>query len=147
MFENKYNQLAWIRGLEKGNVTIEEDVWIGPFCVVDGEYDTVFIGKGVNISSGAQIVSHDTVKRCLTSRIFNEIEHAPVVIENNVYIGTNAVVLKGCKIGHHSIIAAGSVVKANTIIPPFSLVAGIPAEIKKNIETNYLNWTADDNTI
>ena len=147
MFENKYNPLAWIRGVEKNYVTIEEDVWIGPFCVVDGEYDTVFIGRGVNLSSGAQIVSHDTVKRCLTGRVFNEIEHAPVIIENNVYVGTNAVILKGCKIGHHSIIAAGSVVKENTVIPPYSLVAGVPAIIKKNIESDYLNWLENEHSI
>lgn len=140
MYDNPYNKNAWIRGVEKGNVNLGNDIWIGPFCVIDGEYDRVTIGDGVNVSSGAQILTHDTVKRCLTSRKQNEIDHAPTIVEHNVYIGTNAVILKGAKIGHHSIIAAGCVVKENFIVPPYSLVAGVPGEIKRNIENEYRNW-------
>jgi acetyltransferase-like isoleucine patch superfamily enzyme len=143
MYQNKYNSLAWIRGQEKGNVFIGEDCWIGPFTVIDGEYDKVELGKGVNVSSGAQIVTHDTVKRCLTGRIFNQIEHAPTLIENNVYIGTQAVILMGCVIGHHSIIAAGAVVRARTKIPPYSLVVGVPAVVKRNIQSEYEDWLND----
>lgn len=140
MFVNDYNPLAWIRGIEKGNVKIGSSVWIGPFTVVDGEYDLVEIGDGTNISSGAQIITHDTVKRCLTNRRLNFIEHAPTKIGKNVYIGTNAVVLKGCTIGDCCIIAAGAVVRENSVIPAYSLVTGVPAIIKKNIRENYQYW-------
>lgn len=144
MFVNEYNALAWIRGIDKGNVKIGEGSWIGPFCVIDGEYDKVELGKGVNVSSGAQIITHDTAKRCVSERKYNEIEHAPTSIGDYVYIGTNAVILKGCVIGHHSIIAAGAVVKENSMIPPYSMVAGVPAEVKKSIETDIQNWTTHD---
>lgn len=144
MFKNNHNELAWIRGIDKGNVKIGKNVWIGPFCVIDGEYDLVELGDNVNVSSGAQIVTHDTAKRCVTAGIYNKIDHAPVVIKKNVYIGTNAVVLKGCIIGESSIIAAGAVVKENSIIPPYSLVVGIPAVVKKNIKNDYNNWINND---
>ena len=134
MYINDYNSLCWIRGIEKGNVKIGDQCWIGPFTVIDGEYDTVEIGNGVNISSGAQIVTHDTVKRCITNREYDKIDHAPVIIGDYVYIGTNAVILKGCIIGERSVIAAGTVLKENSVIPPNSLVAGVPAEIKKQIK-------------
>ena len=140
MYQNKYNALAWIRGVENLNVHIGQDVWIGPFCVIDGEYDKVTIGNGCNISSGAQILTHDTVKRCLTAKIYNSIDHAPTTIGNCVYVGTNAVILKGCIIGDYCIIAAGAVIKENTEVPPFSLLAGVPAEIKKNIKDDYDKW-------
>lgn len=140
MFVNNHNPLAWIRGIEKGNINIGNAVWIGPFTVVDGEYDTVEIGDGTNISSGAQIITHDTVKRCLTNRKLDIIEHAPTRIGKNVYIGTNAVVLKGCVIGDCCIIAAGAVVKENSVIPAYSLIAGVPAVIKKNIQEDYQHW-------
>ncbi|MEY4937883.1 MAG: hypothetical protein RIS64_4242 [Bacteroidota bacterium] len=140
MYQNKYNPLSWIRGQEKGHVLIGEDCWIGPFTVIDGEYDIVQLGKGVNVSSGAQIVTHDTVKRCLTGRVFDKIEHAPTLIENNVYIGTQAVILMGCIIGHHSIIAAGTIVREHTKIPPYSLVAGVPGVVKRNIQSEYERW-------
>ncbi|MFN2391410.1 MAG: acyltransferase [Pyrinomonadaceae bacterium] len=139
--------MAWIRGEEHGNVFIEDGVWIGPFCVIDGEYDKVTIGKGVNVSAGAQIITHDTSKRCVTNRMYNKIDHAPVLVEDYVYIGTNAVILKGSTIGHHSILAAGTVVKENTIIPPYSLVAGVPGVVKRNIFDSIQNWLENEDTI
>jgi acetyltransferase-like isoleucine patch superfamily enzyme len=137
MYNNEYNPMAWIRGIEKNNVSIGEGTWIGPFCVIDGEYDKVWLGKGVNVSSGAQILTHDTVKRCITNKAFTEIEHAPTVIGDYTYIGTNAVILKGVTIGKHCIIAAGAVVKENDVIPDYSMVAGVPAVIKKNIKSTF----------
>lgn len=153
MYTNDYNPLAWIRGIEKGHVKIGEGSWIGPFTVIDGEYDLVTIGRSFNLSSGAQIVTHDTVKRCLTNRLYGDIDHAPVSIGDNVYVGTNAIILKGCEIGDCCIIAAGAVVKEFSKIPPFSLVAGVPAVIKKCIKEDYNIWITlsekkiDDDTI
>jgi carbonic anhydrase/acetyltransferase-like protein (isoleucine patch superfamily) len=43
------------------------------------------------------------------------------VIEENVFIGTGAVILGGCQIGHHSVIGAGVVLKG-MVIPPYSRV-------------------------
>lgn len=137
MYQNNHNPLAWIRGIEKGNVQIENGVWIGPFCVVDGEYDRVYLGKGVNVSSGAQVLTHDTVKRCVSEGLYNQIEHSPTTIEDYVFIGTNAVILRGCIIGHHSIIAAGTVLLQHSIIPPYSFVAGVPGVVKKKVDLNF----------
>ena len=54
-------------------------------------------------------------------------EIKPVVIEDNVWIGTRAVILKGVNIGKGSILSANSVVTRN--IPPYSIVMGNPAKI------------------
>lgn len=51
----------------------------------------------------------------------------PVIIENDVHIGMFCLILPGTVIGHHSVIAAHSVVAKR--IPPYSLVAGNPAEV------------------
>ena len=54
----------------------------------------------------------------------------PVIIEDDVLIGANAVVLEGVKVGKGSVVAAGSVVVKN--VEPYTVVAGVPAkEIKK----------------
>jgi len=55
----------------------------------------------------------------------------PVVIKDNVWIGMNAIVLKGVTIGENSIVAAGSVVTKD--VPPNSIVAGNPAVIVKEV--------------
>jgi len=55
----------------------------------------------------------------------------PVVIKDNVWIGMNAIVLKGVTIGENSIVAAGAVVTKD--VPPNSIVAGNPAVIVREV--------------
>lgn len=126
--QNQYNSLTWI----SGTPDIGEDVWIGAFCLIDSSYNTLTIGKGTNISSGAQVLTHSTVRRCISERIYTEIDSLPTEIGEFCFIGTNAVILMGAKVGHHSVVAAGAVVTQNTIIPPYSIVAGVPAKIIGN---------------
>jgi acetyltransferase-like isoleucine patch superfamily enzyme len=57
---------------------------------------------------------------------------APVVIEEDVWIGTNCMVLKGVTIGRGAVIAAGAVVTKD--VPPFTVAAGNPARVIKRIE-------------
>jgi acetyltransferase-like isoleucine patch superfamily enzyme len=55
----------------------------------------------------------------------------PVTIEDDVWVGANAVILPGVTIGNHCVVAAGAVVTKE--VPPHSLVAGVPAKVIKNI--------------
>lgn len=57
---------------------------------------------------------------------------APVKISDNVWIGMNAVILKGVSIGENSVVAAGAVVTKN--VPPNTVVAGNPAVAVKKFE-------------
>lgn len=123
--DNHYNKHAWILG----NPEIGDRVWIGAFCLIDALYAPLKIGRGTDIASGAQILTHSTVRRCISEKRYPNIDAALTEIGEFSFIGTNAVILKGCKIGHHSVIGAGAVVTEDTIIPPYSLVAGIPAKI------------------
>lgn len=130
--QNKYNPHAWI----VGDTEIGEGVWIGAFTLIDGTHAKLKIGKGSNISSGAQIITHSTVRRCISERKIDLIDKADTIIEDFCFIGTNAVILMGAKVGHHSVIGAGSVVTERMIIPPYSVVAGVPGKIigsSKNI--------------
>ena len=52
-----------------------------------------------------------------------------------MFIGTNAVILMGCHVGHHSVIAAGCVLLEDTRIPPYSLVAGVPGRIVRDLRS------------
>jgi acetyltransferase-like isoleucine patch superfamily enzyme len=56
---------------------------------------------------------------------------APVIIEDNVWIGMNAVILKGVTIGENSVVAAGAVVSKS--VPANVVVAGNPAVIVKEL--------------
>lgn len=58
---------------------------------------------------------------------------APIIIKDHVWIGKNAIILKGVTIGEGAVVAAGSVVTKD--VPPNSLVGGVPAKvIKEHIE-------------
>ncbi len=61
-----------------------------------------------------------------------EIKTAPVKIHDNVWIGMNAVILKGVTIGENSVVAAGSVVSRS--VPANVVVAGNPATIVKELK-------------
>src|SRR4030066_1068998 len=126
---NKYNPHAWIIN----DPEIGEGTWICAFTVIDG-IGGLKIGKGCDISCGVHIITHSTVKRCVTERKYNDVEKSETVIEDHVFIGEHATILKGVHIGHHSVIAAGAVVKENTVIPPYSLMAGVPGRIVRNIK-------------
>jgi carbonic anhydrase/acetyltransferase-like protein (isoleucine patch superfamily) len=127
---NKYNPYAWILG----EPDIGEGTWIGAFTLLDAKYASLKIGKGCDISSGTQILTHSTAKRCISERKYNKVDYKSIEIGDHVFIGTNVTILMGAKIGHHSIIAAGSVVPENMDVLPYSLVAGVPAKIKKDIK-------------
>ena len=58
-----------------------------------------------------------------------EIERAATSIGEYVHVGANAVILMGSNIGHHSVVAAGAVVRENTVAPPYSVLRGVPAEV------------------
>ena len=66
-----------------------------------------------------------------TKRVAEAIKSAPIVIEDNVWIGANCLVLKGVTIGARSVIGAGSVVTKS--IPADCIAAGNPARVIKSL--------------
>jgi acetyltransferase-like isoleucine patch superfamily enzyme len=135
---NPYNPHCWVVGQPK----IGENTWIGAFTLIDGR-GGLEIGRGCDISSGVQILSHSTARRCLTERRYNQIDCMPTVIEDHVFVGTSAVILMGCCIGHHSLVAAGAVVLEGTNVPPYSLVAGVPARVVRSLKSEIEIWAAE----
>lgn len=132
---NPYNPHCWVTGEPE----IGEDTWIGAFTLIDGQ-GGLTIGRGVNVSCGAAILTHSTVKRCVTERAWNQVDRKPTVVEDYVFIGENATILMGSRIGHHSVIGAGAVVLEDTEIPPYSLVVGVPGRVVKSLENDIESW-------
>jgi acetyltransferase-like isoleucine patch superfamily enzyme len=121
--DNPFNPHAWI----VGEPTIGPGCWIGAFTVIDGS-GGLTIGRGCDISAGAQIYTHSTVRRVVSDRAA-EIERAPSAIGDCVHIGAAAILLMGCRIGSHSVVAAGAVVPQHTVAPEWSLIVGVPARV------------------
>jgi len=119
----------------KSNIDISDNVWIGPYCFLDG-LGGIYIGEGVHIASHSCIYTHSSQNAIrLLGKKFIEIpaEKRPgynikkVSIGDFTFIGTSCVILSGVSIGKGCIIGAGSVVSKD--IPDFSIAAGNPAQI------------------
>jgi carbonic anhydrase/acetyltransferase-like protein (isoleucine patch superfamily) len=134
---NPYNPFCWIAG----EPAIGEGTWIGAFTLIDG-LGGLKIGKGCNISSGAQILSHSTVRRCLSEGRHEKVDCRATELGDHVFVGANAVVQMGARIGDHCIIGAGAVVLEDAVIPPYSLVAGVPGRIVRDIRGEVDKWRA-----
>ncbi len=117
----------------------------------NGSEAELFIGEGTEIGDRTIInVSHKVHigARCsiswdcdISDTDFHQIflangrapvNHAPVIIEDDVWIGSHCLIGKGVTIGHHSVIGAGSVLRRS--VPPYSLVAGNPARRVSEID-------------
>lgn len=112
-----------------GDVVIGDHTRIGLHSTVIGP---VSIGSHVNLAQGVTVSALNHNFSETDKRIDEQgITTRPIVIEDDVWIGTNATVLAGVRIGSHSVIAAGAVVTHD--IPPHSLAAGVPAQVKRKI--------------
>jgi carbonic anhydrase/acetyltransferase-like protein (isoleucine patch superfamily) len=129
------------------NATIVGDVKMGTECsvwfnaVVRGDVNSIRMGNKVNVQDGACI--HCTYQKTQTIIGNNvSIGHHAIVhgctVEDNVLIGMGAIIMDRAKIGSNSIIAAGSVVLEDTVVPPGSIFAGVPAKKVKDISQELL---------
>ena len=112
-----------------GDVIIGDHTRIGLHNTIIGP---VIIGSHVNFAQGITVTALNHNFEDSEKRIDEQgVNTSAVIIEDDIWIGANAVVLPGVTIGHHSVVAAGAVVTKD--VPPHSLVAGVPAKIIKQI--------------
>lgn len=112
-----------------GDVIIGDHTRIGLHNTIIGP---VTIGSHVNLAQGITVTALNHNFEDSDKRIDEQgVSTTPVTIEDDIWIGANAVILPGVTIGNHSVVAAGAVVTKD--IPPHSLVAGVPAKIIKQI--------------
>lgn len=104
-----------------------EGSFCGAFCVV-GVNGEIHIGKHVMIAHAVSIRDTDHVFGDVSIPMVQQgIMSAPVIIEDDVWIGHGATILKGVRIGKGAIVAAGAVVTRD--VAPYSIVGGVPAKL------------------
>ena len=122
-------RFVYLNKLRILGVSIGKNTMISLGAKIDVHRGEVIIGNNCLITSGVTILSHDGASRMID---YNDLGNGKVVIGNNVFIGVNAVILKGVNIGDNSVIGAGAIVSKD--VPPQSLVVGNPGKIIKKLE-------------
>lgn len=138
-----------------GDVTLGEHSSIWMNAVVRGDVNSIRIGARSNVQDCAVLHGMRHLYPVILGEMVTVGHNATVhgcTLEDAVLIGIGAVVLNNARIGEGSIIAAGAVISEHTIIPPNSLVAGVPGKIRRTLgdadremilkyAQNYLDYT------
>jgi len=128
---------AWVapNATLAGAVTLGERASVFYGAVLRGDMDSITIGDDTNLQDNVTVHVDTGVPTVVGARV--SVGHAAVLhgctIEDDCLIGMSATVLNRVVIGTGSLVAAGSVVLEGTIIPPRSLVAGVPAKVRRAI--------------
>jgi len=128
---------AWVapNATLAGAVTVGERASVFYGAVLRGDMDSITIGDDTNLQDNVTVHVDTGVPTVVGARV--SVGHAAVlhgcIIEDDCLIGMSATVLNRAVIGTGSLVAAGSVVLEDTVIPPRSLVAGVPAKVRRAI--------------
>lgn len=118
---------SWIAGhaLVRGDVEFGAHTTVNPYAMISGK---LRCGDGVRIASHVSIVGFNHGFDDPSVPIHTQKhESLGIFIEDDVWIGANAVVLDGVTVGKGAVIAAGAVVSRD--VPPMAIVGGVPAKL------------------
>ncbi len=110
------------------NITIGKNVFINSGCHFQDQ-GGITIGNDVLIGHNVVLA---TINHDLAPSQNRKNHYAPITISNNVWIGSNATILPGIRIGEWAVVAAGAVVTKN--VDPYTVVGGNPAKLIKTVE-------------
>ena len=112
------------------DIILSAESYIGPNCSIGPK---VYFGKYTMIGPKVSIVGHDHVYNIVGKPIIfsgRPVGDCKTILNNDVWIGAGAIILRGVNIGAGAIIAAGSVVSKD--VPECTIFGGVPAKFIKN---------------
>jgi carbonic anhydrase/acetyltransferase-like protein (isoleucine patch superfamily) len=138
-----------------GDVELGEQASVWMNAVVRGDVNSIRVGARSNVQDCAVLHGMRYVYPVIVGEMVTIGHNATVhgcVLEDEVLVGIGATILNNARIGAGSIIAAGAVVPEQMVIPPRSLVVGVPGKVKRTLgdedrklilkyAQNYLDYT------
>ncbi len=143
------NSLIDGRGAGDNGIVIEDNVIVNRSCMIQAKSGPIRLGKRTTIGSNSVIVSmagvvfgeavlvagncyftagayhvDDTGSAVMDQGAYSK---GPIILGDNSWIGTGAIILDGVKVGKGAIVGAGAVVTKD--VPDYAIVAGVPAKI------------------
>lgn len=117
-----------------GDVVLAENASIWPCAVLRGDVNSIRIGANSNIQDCSVLHGQTDLYRVELGE-WVTVGHRAMLhgctIEDRCVIGIGAIVLNGARIGHDSIIAAGTLIPENAVVEPGSLMMGSPGKLRR----------------
>ncbi|MEU9385500.1 gamma carbonic anhydrase family protein [Streptomyces sp. NPDC048279] len=132
-----------------GDVTLQAgaSVWYG--AVLRGDVERITVGAQANVQDNATLHADPGFAVRVGERVsigHNAVVHGATV-EDDCLVGMGATVLNGAVIGAGSLVAAQALVPQGMVVPPGSLVAGVPAKVKRSLSEEELQGVTLNGTL
>ena len=128
-----------------GDVIVGAGCYVGPAACLRGDFGRIILETGSNLQDTC--VMHGFPNTDTLVEEDGHIGHGAVLhgcrISRNAMVGMNAVVMDNAVVGENSIVAAMAFVKANVVIPPRSLFAGIPGKVIRELSDQEIAWKSE----
>ena len=125
-----------------GDVIVGPGCYVGPCASLRGDFGRIVLQRGANVQDTCVI--HGFPEQDTVVEENGHIGHGAVlhscIIRRDVLVGMNAVVMDEAEIGEASIVAACAFVPAGMKVPARSLVAGMPAKVKRELSDAEVAW-------
>jgi phenylacetic acid degradation protein len=132
-----------------GDVIVHARCYVGPGAVLRGDLGRLILHAGSNVQD--RCVLHTYPGCDVIVEEDGHIGHGATLhgctVKRNALIGINAIVLDDAVIGEAAMVAAGAVVPAGFVVPPRTLVAGVPARIRRTLSDDEIAKKAEGTRI
>ena len=127
-----------------GDVIVGPRCYVGPGASLRGDMGRIVVGAGSNVQDNC--VFHTFPAKDLLLEEDSHIGHGAVLhgctIKRAALVGISAVVMDGAVIGEQSLVGAASFVRAGFMVPPRTLVTGVPARVVRELTEEEIAWKA-----
>ncbi len=125
-----------------GDVIVGPGCYVGPCASLRGDFGRLILEAGSNLQDNCVVHSFPGEETVVEAN--GHIGHGAILhgcrIGKNCLVGMNAVVMDGAVIGESSMIGALAYVRSKMIIPPRSMVIGIPAKVVRQLTDEEIEW-------
>jgi phenylacetic acid degradation protein len=125
-----------------GDVIVGAACFVGPGAILRGDLGRLVLEEGANVQDNC--VLHTFPGRDVLVEAGGHVGHAAIlhgcIVGRNAMVGMASVVMDEVTVSEGSLVAAMSFVKAGTVVPPGTLVAGVPAKVIRRLRPGEIDW-------